>query len=363
MKLNLILSAALLAGVMSATAVTDSAVTSTNPAAAMAALFGDPVIAKGKGFEIKRSELDQVLTGAKANYAAQGQTLPPGAELEVLNQLITIQSLLQKANPADRTAGQTEADEQYAKLLKQLGSTEVLERQLKIAGRTVADLRAKAAPEAIAKNTLKRELNVTVTEEDAKAFYTNHVAEFEQPELAHVRHILLLTIDPATRTPLLTNTIAEKRKQMDDLLKRAKAGEDFAKLAKSFSEDPGSKENNGEVQPFPRGQMAPEFEAAAFNLASNQVSEVVTTMYGFHIIKAIEDKTPAKKYGYADTIPQAKDTVASICKKQVESEKIKAAVVPFIKKLRTEMAVEIVDANLKAQAEAADALPLPEPTK
>jgi len=78
--------------------------TNASPEAAMKALFGDPVIVKGKGFDIKQSELDQVLTGAKANAAAQGQQLPPEFSAAILNQLITIQSLLQKATPADRAA-------------------------------------------------------------------------------------------------------------------------------------------------------------------------------------------------------------------------------------------------------------------
>ncbi|MEI6075482.1 MAG: peptidylprolyl isomerase [Verrucomicrobiota bacterium] len=366
MKLKLVLSAALIIGGISAHAVTETPAPGTNAAAAMAALFGDPVIAKGKGFEIKRSELDQVLSGAKANAAAQGQTLPPNFELELLNQLITIQMLMQRATPADRTAGQAEADEQYDKLVKQLGSPAALERQLKLSGITLADLRTKASQEAIAKTTLKRELNVSPTEDEAKEFYTKHAAEFEQPELAHVRHILLLTIDPATRTGLLTNTINEKRKQIEDIRKRAAAGEDFAGLAKQYSEDPGSKENGGEVPPFPRGgQMAPEFESAAFGLSSNQVSEVITTMYGFHVLKAVENKSTAKKYNFTDTIPQLKETVASICKKQVEGEKIKTQAAVFIKKLRSESNIEMLDPTLKSQQEAAEAVAATasEPTK
>jgi len=355
MKLKLILSAALIAGAMSAAAATENAAAGTNANAAMAALFGDPVIVKGKGFEIKRSELDQVLSGAKANAAAQGQMLPPNFDLEILNQLITIQLLLQKATPADRAAGQADADLQYTNLLKRFGSAEAFERQLKAVGMTVADLRGKAVQEAVAKTALKRELNVAPTEEDAKDYYTKHAAEFEQPEMAHVRHILLMTIDPASRTPLLTNTVAAKRKQIDDLRKRALAGEDFAKLAKEFSEDPGSKENGGELPEFPRGQMMPEFESAAFALASNQVSEVVTTVYGFHVIKATENKSAAKKYNFAETIPQANDTVAGICKKQLEIEKIKALAPDYVKKLRTDSNVELLDPALKSLEEKLDA--------
>ncbi|MEI7808234.1 MAG: hypothetical protein WCJ07_07090, partial [Verrucomicrobiota bacterium] len=123
MKLKLILSAALLAGVISATAATETAApkaagTNADPQAAMTALFGDPVIVKGGSFEIKRSELDEVLAGAKANAAAAGQMLPPDFSVGVLNQLITIQLLLQKATDADRVAGRVDADLQFTNLVK-----------------------------------------------------------------------------------------------------------------------------------------------------------------------------------------------------------------------------------------------------
>ena len=367
MKLNLILSAALVAGVISASAATQpapapaTAGTNSSPEAAMKALFGDPVIVKAKGFDIKQSELDQILTGAKANAAAQGQQLPPEFTVAILNQLVTIQSLLQKATDADRAAGKAESDDQYVKLLKRFGSAEALERQLKAVGMTVEELRAKATQEAVAKATLKRELNIKVTEAETKAFYDKHTADFEQPEAAHVRHILLMTVDPASRppTPLSTNAIAAKRKQIDDILKQIRAGGDFAALAEKYSEDPGTKVNGGELPEFTRGQMVPEFESTAFSMSSNQVSEVVTTQFGYHIIKMI-NLTPAKKFAFTDTLPQISKTVAEICKSEVEAQKIKELAPDYIKKLRSEMNVEIVDPSLKAldesvraQAEAA----------
>jgi len=240
MKLNLILSAALVAGVISATAATpapvspapSAAVTNASPEAAMKALFGDPVIVKGKGFEIKQSELDQVLTGAKANAAAQGQALPPEFTVAILNQIITIDSLLQKANDADRATGKAEADAQFAALVKRFGSADAIARQLIAVGMTEAELRNKAAQEATAKATLKRELKITASDDEAKAFYAKHASDFEQPELAHVRHILIMIMDPVTRSPLPTNSVTEKRKLAEDLLKQIRGGADFAELAK-----------------------------------------------------------------------------------------------------------------------------------
>jgi len=345
MKLKLILSAALVAGVLSAQAATQNAGvigTNASPIDAQKALFGDPVIVKGKGFELKRSDLDQVLSGAKANAAAQGQMLPQDFDVSILNQLITIQVLLQKATDADRAVGKTEADDQYGKLLQRFRTQEAFDRQLEAVGMTVGDLRAKATQEAVAKAALKRELGIAITDEEAKDYYNKHAAEFEQPELAHVRHILLMTMDPTTRTPLLTNTIAAKRKQIEDLRKQVLAGGDFAALAKQFSEDPGSKENGGELPEFPRGQMVPEFESAAFTLTNNQISDVISTAYGFHILQSLGKKA-AQKIAYPEVAADIKDGLSR--------QKIAKLAPDFVKKLRSDFSVEIVDSNLKANDE------------
>ena len=347
MKLKLFLSAALMAGVISATAATENAAasaasTNATPEDTMKSLFGDPVIAKGQGFQIKRSDLDQVVSGAKASAAAAGQALPPDFEVGVLNQLVTIQLLSQQATAADRAAGQTDADLQFTNLLKRFGSMDAFQRQLKVAGLTVEDLRAKATLEAVAKAALKRSLNINITDAETKDYYDKHPADFEQPELAHVRHILLMTIDPATRSPLPTNSVAAKRKQIDDLLKQVKAGGDFAALAKQYSEDPGSKENGGELPQFPRGQMVPEFETAAFALAKDQVSDVVTSPFGFHIIKVI-DKTAAKKVEYS--------VVSADLAEGLSRRKIAKLAPDYVKKLRADSKIEILDAGLKAASD------------
>jgi parvulin-like peptidyl-prolyl isomerase len=351
MKIMSFVSAVLLAGLVSSQAATPNlaATTNANPETAMSALFGDPVVVKADGFQIKRSELDQVVTGARANAAAAGQQLPPDFAVSVLDQLITIQTLLQTATPADQAAGAQEADILYTNLVKKFPSPEAFDRQLKAVGMTVTELRAKAVQEAVAKAALKRELGINITDEEAKAYYNGHPADFEQPELVHARHILLMTIDPETRQPLTTNTVAAKRQQIQDLRKRILAGEDFATLAKQYSDDRGSKENGGELPEFSRGQMVPEFEAAAFALSSNQVSEVVTTVFGFHLIKVL-DKTPAKRIDFATAESDIKDGLARL--------KIAKQAPEYVKKLRVSQHVEITDANLKAldeQVQAAQA--------
>jgi parvulin-like peptidyl-prolyl isomerase len=270
--------------------------------------------------------------------------------------LITIQTLLQTATPADQAEGKQEADEQYTNLVKKFISPEAFQHQLQAVGVTVEDLRNKATQEAVAKSALKRELNINITDDEAKTYYTEHPSDFEQPELIHVRHILLMTIDPSTRppTPLSTNAIAQKRKQIENIRQQIVSGADFATLAKQYSEDPGSKEQGGELRQFSRGEMVPEFESAAFALQTNQVSDVITSQYGFHIIKLL-DKTPAKKIDFATADQEIKDGLTQ--------QKIRKLAPPLIKKLRADQQVQILDPDLKsmeaqleAQAAASEAM-------
>jgi peptidyl-prolyl cis-trans isomerase C len=322
------------------------------PADAMTALFGDPVIVKGKGFEIKRSELDDLVTSIKSAAAARGQNIPPARvpqiEGELLNRLLLTQLLLQQATSADKSEGAQKTDLQLSNLVARVGSQEAFERQLKLVGMTMAELRTKTVQEITAWTVvLPRELNITVTEAEVKQFYTDNPADFERPETIHARHILLMTMDPVTRTPLSADQQKAKQKQADDLLKRIRGGADFAALAKQYSEDPGSKENGGELPDFPRGQMVPEFEAAAFSLTNNQVSDVVTSQYGYHIIKLL-DKTPAKKMALTDKLPVADATIADRVKEVLKQQKMEKLAPAYLDKLKAGADVQILDADLKA---------------
>ena len=331
-----------------------STATNSNSQAAITALFGDPVIAKGKGFEIKRSELDEAVMGIQSTAAARGQTISPGQltqiEGKLLCQLIQVQLLLQKTTEADKSNGVQRTDLQMKALLERFGSQEAFERQMKAAGMTAADLRAKIAQKLTAEAVLMRELNVTIMDAEAKQFYddTNNSADFEQPEMVHVRHILLLTMDPVTHAPLTADQQQAKRKQIDDLLKRIRGGADFAALAKQYSEDPNSKDNNNEMT-LVRGNpgIPTEVEAAAFSLTNNQVSDVIMTAYGYGIIKLL-DKTPAKKLALTDKVPLSDMTVAAKVKDYLTQQKNEKLAPAYLEKLRKAADVQILDAGFKA---------------
>ena len=339
-----------------ATAPADTTATATNskPADVMAALFGDPVIVKGNGFEIKQSQLDSVTDAFKARGAAMGQTIPQEELAKTaLTSLIVNQILLQMATDADKAEGKKEADQYIAQRVKQFGSQAVLEEQLKAAGKTFDGWHTEMTQQTTATAVMIRELNVAPTDAEVKKYYDDNPKASEQPEQVHVRHILLLTMDTATHAPLPDDQVKAKKKQIDDILKQARAGADFAKLAKEYSEDPGSKDNGGELPPFakasddPSHAMVPEFEAAAFSLTNNQISDVITTQYGYHIIQLL-DKTPARKLALTDKLPPSDTTLADEIKDFMTGQQLRELAPAYIEKLSKSPGVEILDPALKA---------------
>jgi parvulin-like peptidyl-prolyl isomerase len=315
--------------------------TNVNLNAAMTALFGNPVIAKGKGFEVKQNDLDEAMTGVKAAAAMRNQAIPPAQmkmlESEMLGRLIQVQLLLQKATDADKADGKKTADLQMKTLLERAGSQEALNRQFTALGMSMSQLRTRLEQEGTAQAALVRELKVTVTDEEAKKFYDDHPAEFEQPEMVRIAQLFLSTHDPVTGAQLSETEMAAKKKEMDDILKRARAGDNFSNLVEQYSEDVGSK-NKGGVYTIARGQTLPEFEAVAFSLNTNQISEVVTTASGYHLIKVLA-KIPAKKLDYA--------AVASDLKQALVQQKAAKLAPAYLASLKKEAGVEILDPDLK----------------
>jgi peptidyl-prolyl cis-trans isomerase C len=151
---------------------------------------------------------------------------------------------------------------------------------------------------------LQKNADKLVTEADVEQYYKDHPTDFDE---VRVRHILISTQPkeqpeedadsekkdkkPAEKPKAMTKE--EARKKAQDLLARVRKGEDFAKLAKENSDDPGSKDKGGEYDFFGRGRMVPEFETAAFALKPGEISDLVETQFGFHIIKLEERRAAA----------------------------------------------------------------------
>jgi len=133
------------------------------------------------------------------------------------------------------------------------------------------------------------EKNTVIPDTQLRAYYTANIDQYKVPDRVHVEHILFMTVGKTTAE------IAEIRKKAEQVLAMVKHGGDFAKLAKQYSEDPGSKAKGGDLGWIVRGQTVPAFEKVAFSLPVGQVSGLVKTQYGFHIIKVLGKETAHTK--------------------------------------------------------------------
>ena len=135
---------------------------------------------------------------------------------------------------------------------------------------------------------------------EIERYYRANEAQFTTPEQVRASHILLKTEGKDE---------AAVKAKAEALLKQAKSGADFAALAKKNSEDEGSAAQGGDLDYFGRGRMAKEFEDAAFSLPPGQISDVVKSPFGFHIIK-VTDRKPETKRSLEEARPQITEQLA-----------------------------------------------------
>jgi len=132
--------------------------------------------------------------------------------------------------------------------------------------------------------------NTPVTDDELKAVYQQNIQQFQVPNRVHAEHILFLT------TGKTDAEVAEIRKKAEDVLEQAKKkGAKFEELATRYSEDPGTKTKGGDLGWVLQGQMVPEFEKATFSLNKGEISDLIRTQYGFHIIKVLDKETAHTK--------------------------------------------------------------------
>jgi peptidyl-prolyl cis-trans isomerase D len=159
----------------------------------------------------------------------------------------------------------------------------------------------------------KVEASLTISDKQLHDAYAASMDNFRMPERVHVRHILLKTVDKSD---------AEKKQLLSkaqDILKQLKGGADFAELAKKDSQDTGSAEKGGDLGWIVRDQTLPEFNKAVFTLKPKELSEVVTTSVGYHIIQVLE-REPAR----VKPFDEVKDSLAADLKKQGLTEKMQS---------------------------------------
>src|SRR5215470_642345 len=157
---------------------------------------------------------------------------------------------------------------------------------------------------------------VTVSDDDIRQYYNQHADQYKLPDRVHVRHILVKTPPLGADGKVDQKAPDAAKTKAEGLLKQIQNGGNFEELAKKNSDDPGSAAKGGELPTFQHGAMVPEFEQAAFALQNNgQLSGLVKSQYGYHIIQLID-----KQSAHTKSFEEVKADITPTVKQQKESK-------------------------------------------
>ncbi|MDH5179977.1 MAG: peptidylprolyl isomerase [Gammaproteobacteria bacterium] len=208
---------------------------------------------------------------------------------KVLDILIGQNLLWQKAEADKQLATDDEVEKLYQQYQAQYPSKEAFETKMKIEGFDEKTYRQELKHQLSAKKWVHANVlsKVKVEAADIDKFYNDNIEKFKAPEMVSARHILIGVKEGAA-----DKEKKAARKKLQKIKQQIDKGADFAEMAKQHSTGP-SAPHGGNLGLFPRGKMVKAFEDAAFKLKKGQVSKIVETKYGYHIIK-VEDKQPAR---------------------------------------------------------------------
>lgn len=289
-------------------------------------------IARVNGVEIAQADFDQQFNLIKKRYSSMGMPLNDEKLKEfkknILDGLIEQELLLQKSQAQGIKVTPEEIQTELDNFKKQFKDQSDFEKKISEMNYT----------EDMVKNQIKRTKTIrklidekvlptiTISDESLKSYYDSHPKEFKVPERVRASHILVKVDVKATDVEK-----ADARKKIEAIKSKLDNGEDFAKLASEDSDCPSSKKG-GNLGFFSRGQMVKPFEDAAFSLKPGEVSDIVETRFGYHIIKLAE-KEDAKTLAYND--------IKENLENKLKQDKLKETMPTYIDSLKAKAKIEI----------------------
>jgi len=296
------------------------------------------MIAKVNGTAITSAEVDQELNNIMAPY----QNSVPPEQLQMLRPKMrnkAIENLINKLllfHEADRKKIQPSPDEintELNSIISRFPSPEAFQQQLTKMGisrdKVLKDIEQQLKISILLKESLA-DLQTTITDGEITEFYQGNPENFRAPEQVRTSHILLKI--NAEDSPDIKS---QKRVKLAGLRDQIQNGADFAKIAEGHSDCP-SKQQGGDLGFFERGKMVKPFEEAAFNLKTGELSEIVETQFGYHLIKVVDRKE-------ARTVPleEVKDKIST----HLKNVKERQAFITYLEKLREGASIEYAEAG------------------
>jgi peptidyl-prolyl cis-trans isomerase C len=289
------------------------------------------VVARVNGETISKAEFEKALQNIEGRA---GRPVPPDERDRVyrgvLDQLIALHLLTQETKTRTIDVPEAELDARVASIKQQFPSEDEFKKILAQQNVTMEQLRNDQKSNMQVEKMLETEVNtkVAIGPQDVDAFYKQNPDKFKQGERVRASHILIRTPEGAD-----AKTKDAAKAKATDVLKQVKGGKDFAELAKNYSQDPGSAAAGGDLGYFGQGQMVGPFEQAAFALKPGDVSAVVESPFGYHIIK-VADKQAARTVPFDEVKPQ----IEQFLQNQQRQQKTEA----FINSLKAKGKVEVL---------------------
>lgn len=292
---------------------------------------GPDAAASVNGKKIPITEFEREFEFYKQRLGAQGAVLPAQYEVqvrsEVLDDMIDRELIFQQSGKKGIKIAPEEIDKEIESIRQRYSDPKQFETILAQMKLTETALRSQIAERAAIRAYVNQEIGsgITISDADTKAFFDAHPELFERPEEVRARHILIKVDSGADE-----KTRAEARRKMGELKKRADGGEDFSQLAKDHSED-SSADDGGDLGFFPKGRMVAPFETAAFALQKDQISDVVETQFGYHLIQLVDRH---------EAVTLAYDDVKTRINANLRNEKVEEQLKSHLEALRKEAKIE-----------------------
>lgn len=288
------------------------------------------VLARVNGEAVTKVDFDRLIKNMELRA---NQPVPAERRDEVyrkaLDQLLTYTVLSQETRARKVAVTDAEVDSGIQQMRGQFQTEEAFKKALESRGMTLDKLKADTRIDISINKMVEAEVSTQPPPTDAQVreFYDKNPDKFKQDEAVRASHILF-RVEETADAPT-------KKKAMDEaqsVLKQARSGADFAELAKKHSAD-GSAQQGGDLNFFTRGQMVPPFDQAAFAMKPGEISDIVTTQFGYHIIKVTERRP-------ASTVPfeQVSGRIKEFLTEQQKQQKADA----FIQSLKQKAKIEVL---------------------
>jgi peptidyl-prolyl cis-trans isomerase C len=302
------------------------------------------VVAKVNGVEIQSKtiafQLNRVMRESQ-------KSLSPDEQRKIVMAIVDkeiVRELVHQEGKSEKVKVDPElVDKEFKGIMEPYKDKEEFDKALKARGLTEDELKESIKVDLTAKKLINDQVRgkVKITDEDVKKYYESNKEKFLRPDAFRASHIFIAIYPPELVKKSTEKELHARQEELDKvaekkingILKELKAGGDFVELAKKHSHDAGSAPKGGDLDFIYKGVFDPEFDAAISKMKPGEISDVVKTSYGYHLIKLIEIK-PAEQASYAE--------MEVAIQKHLFMEKAQEKVGHYLQGLRKKAKIEIL---------------------